>query len=139
MMTGAFLLDERLATSSHEVARWSLSAVRLMDDVTYPWLILIPQREGLRDFHDLSALDLPTMTDEITRASRALKAIHKPDKINVAALGNLVPQLHIHVIARRRDDPAWPQPVWNHGPPCPYKPEQLETSFAALWTAFASC
>ena len=138
-MTGAFLLDERLAACSHEVARWGLSAVRLMDDVTYPWLILIPLREGLCDFHDLSPLDMPAMTDEIVRASRALQAVYKPDKINVAALGNLVPQLHVHVIARRRDDPAWPQPVWNHGPPRPYEPEQLQACFAALRSAFSSC
>ena len=139
MMTGAFLLDERLAASTHEVARWSLSAVRLMDDITFHWLILIPLRERLSDFHDLSALDLPAMTDEIVRASRALQAVYKPDKINVAALGNVVPQLHVHVIARRRDDPAWPQPVWNHSPPRRYEPEQLEACVAALRTAFASC
>ena len=82
---------------------------------------------------------MPAMTDEIVRASRALQAVYKPDKINVAALGNLVPQLHVHVIARRRDDPAWPQPVWNHSPPRHYEPELLRASIAALRTAFASC
>lgn len=138
-MTEASLLDARLATGSHEVARWSLSTVRLMDDSNYPWLVLIPLREGLHDFHDLSTLDMPAMTDEIVRASRALQAVYKPDKINVAALGNVVRQLHIHVIARRRDDPAWPQPVWNHVPPRRYEKAQLEDRLAALRKAFTSC
>jgi diadenosine tetraphosphate (Ap4A) HIT family hydrolase len=135
-MSGAFCLDERLAASTHQVARWALSCVLLKDDANFPWLILVPERWNLTELHDLKPVDLETVTDEIVRASRALKAVFKPDKINIAALGNQVPQLHIHVIARFTDDPAWPRPVWDAVPPHAYEADQLSERVTALQTAF---
>ncbi len=136
-MTRAFRLHDRLAADTHEVARWALCSVRLMNDANFPWLILVPQRDGLVELHDLSPGDLEAMTGETMRASRALQALFTPDKINVAVLGNLVTQLHVHVIARFTDDPAWPKPVWGALPARPYDPAQLEARLAALRSAYA--
>ncbi len=131
-MAEDFQLHERLAEDTVEVARWTLSRVLLMNDSHYPWLVLVPQRSGLRDFDDLAEADLPVMTGEILRASRLLKAAFRPDKMNVAALGNQVPQLHLHVIARFTADAAWPGPVWGVRPPEPYTPEALAERLALL-------
>ena len=131
-MAEDFQLHERLAEDTVEVARWTLSQVLLMNDSHYPWLVLVPQRSGLRDFDDLAEADLPVMTGEILRASRLLKAAFRPDKMNVAALGNQVPQLHLHVIARFTADAAWPGPVWGVRPPEPYAPDALAERLALL-------
>ena len=131
-MAEAFELHERLAADTVEVERWPLSRVLLMNDASYPWLILVPQRPGLRDLHDLAEGDLPVMTAEIVRASRLLQDSLRPDKINVAALGNMVPQLHVHVIARFTDDAAWPKPVWGAAPPRAYSEDELEARLAVL-------
>ena len=109
--SAAFALDRRLAADTVALATWPLCRVLLNRDATWPWLILVPARPGLKDFDDVAPADQPAFLDEIGRASRALKALHAPDKINVAALGNVVAQLHVHVIARFRTDPAWPNPV----------------------------
>lgn len=127
-----FELHERLAADTIEVEHWALSSVLLMNDSSYPWLVLVPRRPGLRDFHDLAPDDLPAMTAEIVRASRLLQDSFRPIKINVAALGNQVPQLHVHVIARFESDPAWPGPVWGVVPPAPYGPEALEDRLVML-------
>jgi diadenosine tetraphosphate (Ap4A) HIT family hydrolase len=136
---GTFRLDDRLAADGHRLSRWALSSVLLMDDVNYPWLILVPERPGLCELHDLAPGDLMAMSDEIVRASRVLKGLFRPDKINVAALGNQVPQLHVHVIARFAGDPAWPGPVWGAVPRKPYGAEALADRAAALKAAFAAC
>jgi len=132
----AFELDPKLAADTVEIARWELCRVLLMNDANYPWLILVPARAGLRDFHDLAADDLPAMTAEIVRASKALEALFDPVKLNVAALGNQVPQLHVHVIARREDDPAWPKPVWGAVPATPYDEAARNERIAQLRDAF---
>lgn len=119
-----FALDSRLAADTVALARWPLSLVLLMNERRWPWLILVPQRPDLRDIDDLPPTDRTTLIEETARASRALKDTVRPAKINVAALGNLVPQLHVHVVARFTDDPAWPRPVWGT-PPEPYAPEAL--------------
>lgn len=137
-MGPAFQLDPRLDADTHFLARWGLCCVLLMDDANYPWLVLVPERPGLVDFHDLAPGDLTSACDEVARASRALQALFKPHKINVAALGNQVRQLHIHVIARFTDDKAWPKPVWGAVPPQPYTPDQLRSRAADLTRAFAS-
>ena len=135
-MPDEFQLDERLRADTVEVDRWDLSLVLLMKDANYPWLILVPQRPSLRDFHDLVGPDLLRLTAEIVRASNKLMALfpddHKPDKMNVAALGNQVPQLHVHVIARFVDDPAWPKPVWGAVPPQPYSEAALKQRLKRL-------
>ena len=132
-----FQLHENLARDTVPVADWTLSRVLLMNDANYPWLILVPRRDGLRDFHDLSAEDLPVMTAEIVDASHALRDLFDAHKLNVAALGNQVPQLHFHVIARTTDDPAWPKPVWGAAPAVPYEKDALDARLASLREAFA--
>jgi len=107
-----FILDHRLAESSFFIEDWNLCRVLLKNDKTWPWLYLVPRRENIREIYDLAAADQIQLIHEISMASRALTFLYKPDKINTAALGNMVPQLHVHIFARFRDDPAWPRPVW---------------------------
>ena len=127
-----FVLHETLDVDTVHVIDWSLCRVLLMNDATYPWLILVPMREGLRNFHDVASADKPTLIEEIDRASNALQRLHDPDKINIAALGNMVAQLHIHVIARFTTDPAWPRPIWGEGSMEPYEKAQLSDTVDAL-------
>ncbi len=127
-----FELHTQLAADTAFVTDAPLCRVLLMNDANFPWLILVPRRAGLRDYHNLSPDDLAVANDEIVKASRVLTALYKPDKINVAALGNMVPQLHIHVIARFTDDVAWPKPVWGVAPAEPYMPEALEARLDEL-------
>jgi len=115
-----FALDPLLAADSMAVADLPLSAVRLMRDANYPWLLLVPRRRALGELTDLDAAERSTLMQEIAQASAALKSAVTCDRLNVAALGNIVPQLHVHVIARRRGDPAWPRPVWGAVPARPY-------------------
>jgi diadenosine tetraphosphate (Ap4A) HIT family hydrolase len=111
-----FKLDDRLAGDSVPVTDLPLSTVRLMNERSWPWLILVPRRPGLVELIDLDGAERSRLMEEIARAGETLRTLYTPDKLNVAALGNVVPQLHIHVIARFRDDPAWPRPVWNVKP-----------------------
>jgi diadenosine tetraphosphate (Ap4A) HIT family hydrolase len=119
-MTGdedlGWVLHPRLAADCMTVGDLCLSRVLLMDDATYPWLILVPRRPGLTEIVDLDGAARGRLMEEIVQVSHALRAVTRCDKLNVAALGNAVPQLHVHVIARRRDDAAWPHPVWGHAP-----------------------
>ncbi|HVI26747.1 MAG TPA: HIT family protein [Xanthomonadaceae bacterium] len=128
-------LHPQLAADSHPLAAFALSELRLMDDATYPWLVLVPRVAGARELTDLKRAQRHALSDEIDRASRALDALVRPFKLNVAALGNLVPQLHVHVIARFEDDPAWPAPVWGRVAARPYTPEQLVERIAGLQAA----
>jgi diadenosine tetraphosphate (Ap4A) HIT family hydrolase len=121
-----FLLHPRLAADTAFVADWSLSRVLLMDDARYPWLILVPRRAGVTELFDLANEDRATLTEEVSRAARALKAISGALKINVGALGNLVPQLHVHIVARNEGDAAWPGPVWGHGTAVRYEPARRD-------------
>lgn len=129
-----FELDPRLAADTVELARWKLCRVLLMNDANYPWLILVPQRPDLRDFDEVAAADRGVLDGEITRACGALRTLFKPHKLNVASLGNAVPQLHIHVIARQTTDAAWPKPVWGVVPAKPYTADAL-ASFRERFTA----
>ena len=97
-----------------------------------PWLILVPAQLNLTELHDLDSADQTVMMSEITRVSQALTALYAPDKINVGALGNMVPQLHIHVIARFRADDGWPGPVWGAYPAIPYETEAQATMIDRL-------
>lgn len=106
-------LHPRLAQDCELLGRFSLSRLLLMNDCHYPWFILVPDREGIREIHELSSADQHQLLDESVALSRAITDAFDPDKLNIAALGNLVPQLHVHHVARYRDDPAWPGPVWG--------------------------
>ena len=122
-----FDLDPRLAADPVELSRWSLCRVLLMNDSNYPWLILVPQRPGLRDFDEVAGADRGVLDGEITRACTALRKMFKPYKMNVASLGNAVPQLHIHIIARQTGDAAWPKPVWGVVPTRSYSQAAIAT------------
>jgi diadenosine tetraphosphate (Ap4A) HIT family hydrolase len=120
-----FEMDERLLADAHPLCRFDLCNLRLMDDANYPWLILIPRVAGARDLVDLDVAQRHQLSDETDRAARLLRDAFRPDKLNVAALGNVVAQLHVHVIARFGDDPAWPAPVWGRVEAKPYAPDDL--------------
>ncbi len=115
-----FDLHPRLDADTVFVADWGLSRVLLMNDARYPWLILVPRQAAAVEIFDLFHTDRAVLMEEIARASQALKTIAGAHKINVGALGNLVPQLHIHVVARKPGDAAWPGPVWGQGTPVAY-------------------
>ena len=112
---GPFVVDARILADSSAIGELPLCHVRLMDDARFPWLLLLPRRLGLVEWTDLSGDDLARLSAEISQASAALKAVLPFEKLNVGALGNIVSQLHIHVIGRRAGDAAWPGPVWGQG------------------------
>jgi diadenosine tetraphosphate (Ap4A) HIT family hydrolase len=109
-----------------------LSRVLVMNDANYPWLILVPRTPDLTEVIDLDEVKQAQLMTEVTRVARALHEITQCDKLNIAALGNVVPQLHVHVIARFRNDPAWPKPVWGAVPPRAYEREALHDFVAPL-------
>ena len=125
MPRAGFALHPQLAADTFEIGRLELSRVLLMNDARFPWLILVPERSDLTELLDLRPGELHRLSDEIRRASLGLRELFRPDKLNVAALGNMVPQLHVHVIARFENDPAWPAPVWGRVTANPYVPETL--------------
>jgi diadenosine tetraphosphate (Ap4A) HIT family hydrolase len=120
-----FVLDPQLASDSHPVAEFGLSSLRLMDDANYPWLLLVPRVVNARELIDLDARQQAMLLDETNTSSRLLMRLFRPYKLNIAALGNLVPQLHVHLIARYRDDPAWPAPVWGRAHARAYETDEL--------------
>lgn len=124
-----FELDTRLARDSLSVTDLPLCNVRLMDNKKFPWLVLIPRVGGASEWIDLDRGDQHQLSDEIAVVSHILKALVTPDKLNIGALGNQVPQLHVHVIARYKGDPAWPNPVW--GGPAEYYTEEESRRF--IW------
>lgn len=126
-LTADFSLHPRLAADTVFVADWTLSRVVAMNDARYPWLILVPRRDDMTEIFELAPEDREMLMAEIAFASERLKHFSHAAKINVGALGNLVPQLHIHVIARNLGDAAWPGPVWGHGRAEPYSASALET------------
>ena len=135
MDAGLFELDERLAADTHRIGDLALSRVLLFDDTRFPWLVLVPRQPGLRDLIDLAHDDQHQLLDEVNRCAHVLHALDKPDKLNVAALGNVVAQLHVHVIARYSTDAAWPRPVWNVGERQPFEPAARADRIARLRAA----
>lgn len=131
-------LHPQLAADTHPVAALELCELRLMDDSNYPWLVLVPRVADARELIDLDADQRRQLGDEVDRASRLLQRAFRPFKLNVAALGNLVPQLHVHVIARFEHDPAWPKPVWGMATARPYAPDALVQRIRELQAALAS-
>lgn len=121
----AFVLHPQLAADCFEVGDLPLCRVLLMNEVRYPWFILVPMREGMREIHHLETADQVQFWKESARFSSHLETLFKPDKLNVAALGNVVPQLHVHHIARFKNDAAWPAPVWGRFKAEAYEAEAL--------------
>ena len=121
-----FALDDRLARDSRSLIRIGLYELRLQNDRRWPWLVLVPQRPDVAEVFELTPLDQAMLTFEMNTVAVALKAATGADKINVAALGNIVRQLHVHIIARNEGDAAWPGPVWGYGRAEPYADEEME-------------
>lgn len=132
-----FVLDARLAADTHEIGELGLCRALLMDDARFAWLILVPRIAGARELIDLDAGDQQVLLAEVVRVGRALESLVQPDKLNIAALGNVVPQLHVHVIARHTGDAAWPQPVWGFGTREPCDAADRDARIAAIRTALA--
>lgn len=133
----SFAVDPAFEAASLPAADWPLCHVRLQDDARFPWLILIPRHESLREIEDLPEEDRAVLMQEILRAGDLVRALgdqagRPVEKLNVAALGNVTPQLHVHVIGRRRDDAVWPDPVWGRGAPEPYDAAELDAGLALI-------
>ena len=116
-MTIPFELHERLAADTSSLGELPLSRLLMSRDGRYPWFLLVPRIAGLRELHELDDAGRHRLSDESAALSRALLKVFGGDKLNVAAIGNLVPQLHLHHVVRFADDDAWPAPVWGHSPP----------------------
>jgi diadenosine tetraphosphate (Ap4A) HIT family hydrolase len=125
-----FVLHPQLEAETAPITDWPLCRVLLMNDTRFPWLILVPRREAITELHDLNHTDSATLMQEIVRATRSLQRwaeVHGGcAKINVAMIGNIVPQLHVHVVARRKTDSAWPYAVWGRGTAMPFTADALQ-------------
>jgi diadenosine tetraphosphate (Ap4A) HIT family hydrolase len=128
----AWTLDPQLTRDTVAVGDLPLSRVLLMNDVTFPWLILVPRRAGAVEIFDLETGQRAQLMAELARMAQELKGLTGCDKVNVGAIGNIVSQLHVHVVARRRDDPAWPRPVWGALPARPYEAAERDGLIRAL-------
>lgn len=131
-------LHPQLAADTHPVASLALCELRLMDDSNYPWLVLVPRVAAARELIDLDGGQRRQLAEEVDLASRLLRDAFRPFKLNVAALGNLVAQLHVHVIARFEHDPAWPRPVWGMATARPYAPDALVHRIRELQAAMGT-
>lgn len=136
-MESPWTLHPQLAADTVPVGDLALARVLLATDANYPWLILVPRRAGVTELIDLAESEQMQLTGEIAAASKALKSITECEKLNVAALGNMVAQLHVHIIGRRHSDKAWPKPVWGVAEPTAYDPKVRDGFVAALRRALA--
>ncbi len=132
MPESAWSLHQELTKDTIDIGDLPLCRVLVIKDAHYPWLLLVPRREGATEIIDLSEIEQAQLMTEISRVARALKDVTKCDKLNIAALGNVVPQLHVHVIARRKNDVAWPRPVWGAAPPLAHDAEEVQLFISAL-------
>ena len=136
-MTAVFKADPAFETGSVIACDWTLCQVRLQDDARYPWLILIPRRAGLHEIEDLCPAERAVLMDEVVRAGERVRdlgqAAGRPvQKLNVAALGNVTAQLHVHVVGRRHDDDQWPDPIWGRGAAVPYGANGLQAAVSRV-------
>lgn len=131
-MSTGFVLHPRLAADGIVLGDFALCRLLLMNDARYPWFILVPRRAGVREIYELSEPDQQQLLRESAALSRAAMGAFRGEKLNVAALGNLVPQLHVHHVVRYAHDPAWPRPVWGLHPAQPYGDAERAARRAAL-------
>jgi len=131
-------LHPQLKKDCFVLGEFNLCTLLLLNDANYPWFILVPKRENIREIHQLSENDQQQLMAESMFFSRALEQVFQPDKLNIAALGNVVPQLHIHHIARYSSDACWPAPVWGAVNAIPYRQKQIETIKNKLFEWFNS-
>jgi diadenosine tetraphosphate (Ap4A) HIT family hydrolase len=132
----AFEIDPRILASSEPLASLELCDARVQADARFPWIVLVPRRPGLREIEELAPEDRALLLDEVVRTGAAIRAMGEAlgrpvEKLNVGALGNVVAQLHVHVVGRRSDDPAWPGPVWGFGQAEAYEAEALQKALDA--------
>jgi len=132
MPDSAWSLHPQLKKDTIDIGDLPLSRLLVIRDANYPWLLLVPRRPEAVEIIDLDEVEQAQLMTEVTRAARALKDITKCDKLNIAALGNMVPQLHVHIIARRTNDVAWPRPVWGVAPAIPHDAGEVQHFVSAL-------
>lgn len=131
-----FTLHERLQADTFEIIHMSLSRVLLMNDSSVPWLILVPERKDVTELHELVYEDRAVLMEEIVLASRVIQELYSPDKINIGSLGNIVSQLHIHIIGRFKTDRAWPGPIWGTKPVTHFAADERQALCEAIKKAF---
>ena len=128
----AFQLHPRLEQDSIAIGHFNLTELRLINDSQYPWFILIPKRPNISEIYQLSETDQQLLQRESSLLAKTLAELYKADKMNIAAIGNMVPQLHIHHIVRYKTDIAWPAPVWGKFDSVPYTEQQIEKTATQL-------
>ena len=124
-MTTLFQLHPRLKQDCITIGRFDLCQLLMMNDSQYPWFILVPEKADITEIYQLSKADQHTLTQESSYLAENLATLYKADKMNIAAIGNLVPQLHLHHVVRYQTDKAWPVPIWGKFAAVPYTPEQM--------------
>ena len=139
-MAETFQLDPAFEATSVALGSLGLCEARLQNDARWPWIVLIPRAPNAREIEDLHPLNRPRLMDDVVLAGEAVRAVGRAlglavEKLNMGALGNITPQLHVHVVGRRADDAAWPGPVWGQGEAVPLSPEQLAAAIAAARAA----
>ena len=132
LQDGDWSLHPQLARDTTNIGDLPLSRALVINDANYPWLLLVPRRAGMVELIDLEEVERAQLMTEIARVAQALKDVTRCDKLNIAALGNVVPQMHVHIIARRHGDAAWPRPVWGVAPPLAHDPAELERFTSAI-------
>lgn len=132
MSEAGFTLHPQLAADACVIADAPLSRLLLMNDAQFPWCILVPRREGVREIYELAPAERGQLLEESVQLGQALMQAFAGDKLNLAALGNVVPQLHLHHVVRHRGDAAWPAPIWGRQPARPYADAERELRIRRL-------
>jgi len=132
MPPATWSLHPQLTRDTINIGDLPLARVLVVNDANWPWLLLVPRRTGVIDIIDLDEVEQAQLMTEIARVARAVKTATDCDKLNIAAIGNVVPQLHVHVIARRKDDAAWPRPIWGAAPALAYDRDALDRFISAV-------
>ena len=131
-MTTTFQLHPRLKEDCIAIGRFDLCQLLMMNDSQYPWFILVPEKPDIKEIYQLGKLDRHTLTEESSYLAENLAALFKADKMNIAAIGNLVPQLHIHHVVRYQTDKAWPAPIWGKFAAVAYTQQQIADNIARV-------
>src|SRR3954465_9664854 len=137
-MTAVFALDPQLAADTLPLGELPLSSVLLVNDARFPWFVLVPRVLGAREITDLAEAEAAALMSELRIATHVMIDLARPDKVNLGTLGNVVPQLHVHVVGRFRSDPAWPGPVWGCGTATPYPPHAAPALLERAAALFAA-
>jgi diadenosine tetraphosphate (Ap4A) HIT family hydrolase len=134
-----FQLHPRIEQDCIAIGRFELCRILMMNDSQYPWFILVPERTDLREIYQLNKADRQLLTEESSYLAENLAMLFKADKMNIAAIGNMVPQLHIHHIVRYKTDKAWPAPVWGKFDTVPYSEQQVAENLARIKEQLKLC